>query len=244
MSDAVVSTSEAGTNAVVANAINSIAAIKHVFYINLEARTDRRQHIEKELKQVGFQNAERFNAVKLQNTGTNAGRVGCTLSHIKCLELARARGYSHLLICEDDTQFLQPEVFKTQLNTFLARKQDWDVILIAGNNVPPYVRLDETSVKVSHCQTTTCYLVNGHYFEILLCNMREGLRKLMQEPDKHVAYAIDKYWISLQKKDNWYLITPLTVVQREDYSDIEGRVTNYGALMTSLDKPQFFRPVR
>jgi hypothetical protein len=37
------------------------------------------------------------------------------------------------------------------------------------------------------------------------------------------------------------LITPLSVVQREDYSDIEQRVTNYGHLMLDLDKEQLIR---
>ena len=45
----------------------------------------------------------------------------------------------------------------------------------------------------------------------------------------------------LQQNDNWYLITPLTVTQREDYSDIEQRNTNYTWLMTDLDKIAFIK---
>ena len=63
----------------------------------------------------------------------------------------------------------------------------------------------------------------------------------MKEPEKHVYYAIDKYWMILQQNDNWYLITPLTVTQREDYSDIEQRNTNYTWLMTDLDKIAFIK---
>jgi hypothetical protein len=40
----------------------------------------------------------------------------------------------------------------------------------------------------------------------------------------------------LQQKDKWLLITPLTVVQRVDYSDIERKMTNYRKAMTDLDK--------
>ena len=40
--------------------------------------------------------------------------------------------------------------------------------------------------------------------------------------------------------DNWYLITPLTVTQREDYSDIEKRQTNYTRVMIDLDKEWMF----
>jgi hypothetical protein len=213
-----------------------ISDIKNVFYINLEARTDRRQNIELQLPRVGLHTFERFNAIKL-----NDGRVGCTLSHIKCLELAKARSYDHLLICEDDTIFLEPDLFIKQMNTFLTKGHKWDVVLLGGNNVPPYERVDETCVAVSRCQTTTCYLVAGHYFDTLLANYKEGLQRLLREPERHVDFAIDKYWLKLQQKDNWFLITPLTVVQREDYSDIEGRRTNYMYAMTDLDKPHLFR---
>ena len=63
----------------------------------------------------------------------------------------------------------------------------------------------------------------------------------MWTPEKHVLYAIDKYWFRLQERDNWYLIIPLTVTQREDYSDIEKRMTNYSRAMLDLDKEAFLR---
>ena len=218
--------------------LNGIADIKNIFYINLESRLDRRNSIETQLKNIGLTNFERFNAIKVMD-----GRVGCTMSHIKCLEMAKERGYNHILICEDDTFFLDPKLFKTQLTTFLNNEHKWDVVLFAGNNVPPYERIDDTCIAVSHCQTTTCYLVNGHYFDTLLQNMREGLDKLLKEPTNHLNYAIDRYWLNLQKKDSWLLITPLTVIQREDYSDIENKRTDYSNLMLDLDKKQLMKMI-
>jgi hypothetical protein len=66
----------------------------------------------------------------------------------------------------------------------------------------------------------------------------------MQEPDNHRLYAIDKYWFNLQAIHNWYLITPLTVTQREDYSDIEKKATNYTPAMLDLDKTAFLQRQR
>ena len=71
--------------------------------------------------------------------------------------------------------------------------------------------------------------------------MREGIKLLMKSPEKHVLYAVDKYWFQLQEKHNWYLITPLTVTQRQDYSDIEKRPTNYTKAMIDLDKEWMFK---
>jgi hypothetical protein len=60
----------------------------------------------------------------------------------------------------------------------------------------------------------------------------------MRSPTQKLDYAIDRHWFELQRRDRWFLITPLSVVQREDYSDIEQRFTNYGHLMLDLDKQQ------
>ena len=110
------------------------------------------------------------------------------------------------------------------------------MVLLAGNNVLPYQQIDDTCIKVSHCQTTTCYLVNGSYFATLIENIRAGLYQLIQNPRNRFSYAIDKYWLRLQKLNNWYLIIPLTVIQKEGYSDIEQRTVNYQGLMTKLNK--------
>ena len=59
--------------------IKSIDDVQNIFYINLESRTDRKEHIEAQLKTVGFTTFERFNAIKLPS---NNGRIGCSLSHI------------------------------------------------------------------------------------------------------------------------------------------------------------------
>ena len=214
--------------------MNSIQDIKHTFYINLASRPDRKQHVESQLKSLGITEFQRFNAIKLEN-----GALGCSMSHLKCLETAKAAGWSHLLIVEDDILFLNPELFKSQLNKFLSRHKMWDVVLVGGNNVPPYQPIDDTCIRVCSCQTTTGYLVNGHYFDTLIENIKTGIKNLMHSPNQHVLYAIDKYWFHLQKRDNWYLIIPLSVTQREDYSNIEKRPTNYARAMLDIDKSTF-----
>lgn len=213
--------------------------VEHVFYINLTSRPDRKQHVEKQLELVGVTNPQRFNAIKLAN-----GAVGCSMSHLKCLEIAKATNWDHVMIVEDDIKFLDPGLFVKQFNKFIethGKTKKFDVVLIAGNNMPPYVRVDDTCVKVAYCQTTTGYIVQRHYYDTMISNIREGIKHLMSEPEKHILYAIDKYWMHLQQKHNWFLITPLTVTQREDYSDIEKRPTNYTRAMTDLDKVAFLK---
>ena len=215
--------------------MNTIADIKHAFFINLDSRPDRKQHVEGQMSTLGIQ-AERFKAIKLKN-----GAIGCSMSHIKLLEMAKANNWPHILIVEDDILFTKPAIFVEQLNRFLTGHKDFDVVLFAGNNMPPYTVVDDSCVRVSKCQTTTGYLVQRHYYDTLIANYKKGIECLMREPHNHALYAIDKYWFHLQALHKWYLITPLTVVQREDYSDIEKRPTNYMRHMLDLDKQALFR---
>ena len=73
--------------------------LQNTLYINLEHRVDRKEHVTKELEKIGVK-GERFNAIKTKN-----GAIGCTLSHIKCLEIAKERNYEEVFICEDDITF-------------------------------------------------------------------------------------------------------------------------------------------
>jgi GR25 family glycosyltransferase involved in LPS biosynthesis len=216
--------------------IDNISDIKNVLFINLDYRVDRKNHVENQLKKINISCFERFNAIKLPN-----GALGCSMSHLKCLEKAKELGWDHVMIIEDDILFLEPSLFQSQLNKFLHHHKKWDVLLLGGNVVPPYQSIDSSCVKVNKCQTTTGYIVLKHYYDILIENIRAGMNKLIKEPEKHVLYAIDKYWFELQEKHLWYLIIPLTVTQREDYSDIEKRQTNYTRVMTDLEKPWLHR---
>ena len=219
--------------------INCLDDIKHAFYINLEHRTDRKEHVIEELKKIGI-TANRFNAIKMEN-----GAIGCSMSHLKILQNALQNNLDHVLIIEDDITFLNPELFKSQINKFFKiHNNNWDVILFAGNNIPPYENIDHTCIKVSRCQTTTGYLVNKHYIKVLIQNIKLGLTQLLNKPNEKHLFAIDMFWFVLQRSSNWYLITPPTVVQREDYSDIEKKLTNYKDMMLDLDKIKLFNAIR
>lgn len=213
--------------------MKNILDIKNAFYINLESRPDRKEYVEQQLKCVGI-TATRFNAIKLEN-----GAVGCSMSHLKCIETAKKNNWDHVLIVEDDITFLNPGLFINNLNRFLEKHDDWDVLLIGGNVLPPYKKVDFSCVQIINCQTTTGYIVKSHYYDTLIQNYKEGIGKLLKEPQNYKLYAIDKYWFSLQERDKWFLITPLTVTQKEDYSDIEKKTTNYTRVMIDLEKVWF-----
>tara|TARA_B110000879_G_scaffold211233_1_gene303309 strand:+ start:1238 stop:1891 length:654 start_codon:yes stop_codon:yes gene_type:complete len=207
---------------------------KHSLFINLKHRTDRLEHVTNEFNKMGI-NAERIEGIQ-----PKSGAVGCTMSHIKCLELAKSRNYEQVFICEDDITFTSPEKFKEQITKFNENKDiNWDVLVVSGNVAPPSQKLYEYAARVFYCQTTTGYIVKREFYDTLLENFKEGLNLFIRNPTNKVEYAIDKYWIKLQMQNYWYIITPLTVIQYDNYSDIEDKKTEYSKLMLDIDKPWF-----
>lgn len=203
---------------------------ENTLYINLENRVDRLLHVKTELKKINVEGT-RFNAVKMAN-----GAIGCTISHIRCLEQAKSNGWSRVFICEDDICFGNPDLLLGQIKKFEEQVNNWDVLIIGGNNVPPFQPIGDFCARIYNCQTTTGYIVQQHYYDTLIQNFREGLELLLKNPTNKREYAIDMYWKRLQTKHNWFIITPLTVYQLEGYSDIEQRQTDYKNLMLDINK--------
>jgi GR25 family glycosyltransferase involved in LPS biosynthesis len=170
---------------------------------------------------------ERVDAIECKN-----GAIGCALSHIKCIELAKQRNLPYACICEDDILFLKPEQTKKSVSDILNSMVQWDVILLGANIAPPYSKLTNQCMAVRNAQTTTGYIIKRDYYDTLLQNIRTGISGLLfyQKPK---IYAIDIFWKKLQKLDKWLIVIPLAVVQRPDYSDIEHREVNYTRHMLS-----------
>jgi hypothetical protein len=215
---------------------------KHTIYINLDHREDRNIHVKIELAKIGIHNETRMSATKTAN-----GAIGCSLSHVKCVELAKKNGWSHVFICEDDIKFTNPELLLENIEKFNAFCQttnfEWDVLMVGGNNCPPHKSVpgsNDCIIQISNCRAALGYIVQKHYYDTLIQNFREGAAQLIKNPTNKYEYAIDMNWAKLQQKDRWFLIVPLTVTQMESYSDIENKYVNYDRVMLDLDKKWFF----
>ena len=207
--------------------------IKNIFYINLDKRTDRKIHIEKQLKLVNW-SAHRFPAIL-----HSFGHLGCSLSHLTLLKYAKNNNLDHILILEDDILFLNPSLFLDSLNKFLKTYTNFDVLLLAGSNAADYEMNDDFCIKTSKCHSTTGYLVKNHYYDTLIENYENGIKLLQLYPNKLCNYCIDQFWTELQKKHNWFLLTPLSVIQIPSLSDTTKFYHDSRALFLDLDKGSF-----
>jgi len=190
-------------------------SIERVVYINLAERKDRRAHVEKELAIFPASKVLRFDAIKRE-----LGGIGCTMSHIAVLEMAKREGWPNVLIVEDDLKWINKEAGTASLEKLLGRP--YDVIVVGGT----HVECDPLTSKLNRCQTTTAYLVHQHYYDALLANFNEGLA-LLEKTGEYTKYALDQHWKGAQVRDNWFIVRPNLASQRASYSDIEKRVVNY-----------------
>lgn len=207
--------------------------VQHTLFINLLERKDRLEHIQKEMKRVGISNPQRVNAIKMP-----MGVLGCTLSHINCLERAKKEGWKYVFVCEDDAVFTNIPLLQQNVNKWVQSKVVWDVLIIGGNNQEPFSRLasEIPAIQIHNCQTTTAYIVQQHYYDRLIQNFKESAANLMRYPQLKHLFAVDIYWKKLQITDNWFMTIPATVSQLEGHSDIEGRVISYNQMMLDYEK--------
>ena len=199
-------------NVIKINVENTWDFVDKVVYINLEKRPDRNEDMKK-MTSIFADKVTRFLAIE-----DKPGFIGCTKSHIAVLEMAIENNWKNVLILEDDAIWNKYEQGYNNLQKLI--NNDYDVIVLGGTFVN---RINNTLIS---CKTTVGYIVNSKYYKTLLSNFKEGLKKLEETHDREL-YAIDTYWNTLQRRDNWLILTPCLVYQKPNYSDICNEFQDY-----------------
>jgi GR25 family glycosyltransferase involved in LPS biosynthesis len=198
--------------------------IDKVVYINLNKRTDRRQHIESLLSTYDIP-AQRFEAIEHEPNGSAQGSplnglYGCGLSHLAVLKLARDNGWRNVLILEDDILFNIPKQdFEQDIERLFTQGPDFDVFMLDINlqrshPVPPYDWL--IGVDYAHC--AGAYIVKQHYYQQLI-DLYEVALPLLLQTGAHWIYANDAVWGKLQESGKWYTFKEQICRQMSGYSD-------------------------
>ena len=191
--------------------------IDRVVYINLASRTDRRAHIEAELKRWGVQ-ASRFDAIR-----ATPGFVGCVRSHCEVIRQAMVDGVKNVMVIEDDA-CLRGD--RASVDAVLRSAPEYDVLMLDYNltrGSPPvghWGRVVEASVAA-------LYVVAGHYLPVLYQNLREASEGATLNPTIHWIFINDQYWKRLQPSGRWYYASPRLAHQMDGHSDlVEMHVTH------------------
>ena len=198
--------------------------IDHIFYINLDKRTDRKEKITHELKKMHWK-AERFSAIY---ASPPKGTIGCGKSHLSVLRLAKERKYKNVLILEDDFVFTEsPLVVETELTKLFHYNPGFDVCFLAYNlHHGEVVTNNMFLVKTTKCSTASAYIVNGHYYDKIIELYEYSIPEL-EKTMKHWIYANDQIWHRLQEKDRWYCFAIRLGRQSAGFSDNANQVIDY-----------------
>ena len=195
-------------------------------YINLAHRKDRRVQAESEFVMHGIV-AERMEAVNgnpddIQTT-IPSGHVGCILSHLNCLLLAKRQGWETVLILEDDVQF-KHNADRLFNKWWKGVPEDWDMLYLGGNHFgvkfkyrdnPKLQTVTAHVSRTHHTLTTHAYAVKNTMFDYLI--------ELLVQVDK----PVDVLYIEAQSRFKTYTMMPNLAWQRDSYSDITNRRSNH-----------------
>jgi len=203
------------------------------YYINLEHRTDRRQHIEsmKQRKHF-FKNVQRMEAIRNMR-----GDVGCALSHIKCLNELSKRNEDYYLIMEDDFCILSEENFDNFVEHFenIKNDNDWDVITCTPRGNTTTYNYKKGFNRIVNNQTATCYIIKHTFIDTLLPIFKNGVNNLMQNKDPNYC-ALDQCWKPLQIEHSFIYFEKIFGGQLPGYSDIEKKQVNYNQRFSEQSK--------
>jgi glycosyl transferase family 25 len=209
--------------------------LKHIYYINLDHRTDRKEQIEAELIRMGLKGTrfpgtiycatepDRFNNKNIYNPNA----IGCHISHLNLIKLARDKKLSNILILEDDFQFIvNKEELEFQITAFNNLNIEYNVVFL-GYNVKESEPFNDLISYGRSVQTASGYVVNQNFYDILIENLETNLEQHIRTQQSW-AYCSDQCWKSLQKEHNFFYFNTRIGQQRMSYSDIENAVVCYG----------------
>ena len=205
--------------------------IEKVYYINLDKRTDRKEHmigVVLPFLNVKENDVKRISAVDTTHSPTLSKRAtGCTLSHLKALNDAIDNNYSHFMVLEDDfIPIISSSEFETRINRLFADFLDFDVCHLAYNAKHGTVKkINDIFMTGEGIQTMSGYIMNINF-----CNqikpVWENSVKMLQNGGHHSKYALDMAWKPYQKFDRWLLTR--CGKQLKGFSDLVGKNVNYG----------------
>ena len=208
------------------------------FVLNLERRPDRLESIKKEMDYIDWE----FELFKSVDTNSH---VGCTLSHLEVIKIAKERNYDSVLVIEDDCMIMPyskslidkiSEVGEFEFSIFnlgptLNRPvniSDKFPLLLDISNFPP---------KKEHERgifATNMIMYHSSVYDDVLN---------MSKPENLGYYAIDDYIYRfiLENKQSYSPILPIGV-QMSNWSDVSGG--NYNNFYTQTYNWNLYSPFK
>lgn len=202
--------------------------IDAILYINLDHRSDRKEHVLQEIKKIDptLSKTHRIQAEYVPDHGA----LGCTKSHIKAFQLFMAHPeWKNCLILEDDFTFVSHSLeVNQQIVDLFQGCPTYDVLMVA-HGLYSFSTEPTSSPLVQRilcAQTASGYILHRDYLPTLLHNFQESCQNL-EKNGKSSWGCLDMHWKRLQPQGKWFAYHTRIGYQYESYSDIEKYVANY-----------------
>lgn len=222
-------------------------------FINLDHRTDRLEHMQKQLRQSGI-TAERTAGLlpsmfpdKKYDTmrRRTPGAIGCHMSQVSVMKKALEQS-KHAFVMEDDIIFCQDFNERMAIIEDFTNNNEWDVFWLGSSfHVnPPYwhrvgrsgmppdcsAQLGYDAKRINHDRIIRTYGAFATFAYIVNVN---SIDKILNLFDQHIheSIGIDWLFIKLQPQLKTFAFLPGCVRQMDNKSDIGNGVTIWSGFL-------------
>lgn len=195
-----------------------------IFVINREARKDRWDECCALFSKYNLTKVERFQAYDHGNIdGWVGGNSGCVSSHRALLDIIAYHKWPRTLILEDDFHIIH-ENFHELFNQMIPEvPDDWDMLYLGGHyGEKPQYRVSPHVIRINRMLTTSSYGITW-----------QQARKMA--PNIYGGGPIDSLYGQWNVDDKCFILQPRLMIQRDSFSDLQGRNMSNRDCMTNPD---------
>ena len=187
---------------------------EEVIVLCLHERPERTKYVTDHLNSHGVKHTVLLNHLHTEDT-----KVGCFRSHIKAIRYAQQRNLSSVLILEDDV-VIRENIRELAGISLPSSDGDWDILYLGGI-LTKYDGMDDSRSWIKG--TVWCnhaYLVKQCMYSHIL-ELVDTFPNLNELERRNIDYMYTEY---IQPKYKCWLANDQYIIQKEGYSEIDGRV--------------------
>jgi GR25 family glycosyltransferase involved in LPS biosynthesis len=207
-----------------------------IYCINLDDRKDRWESCQTKFNNYKL-NVERISAIKGSDLNLDwppeikEGAVGCSLSHLFAMKMAKHLNLNNYLVLEDDIEF--DENFNEKFSEIYNNQvpNNWDMLYLGGQHFHG-MNLQQIAENVFKCEytlTTHSFAVKNTVYDLFI----DKLIDITKPCDVHFAQS--------HRTINAYVIVPHLTWQGESYSDVQNANVDY-TFLKQHRYPQWGKP--
>lgn len=178
--------------------------VDRIYCINLISRPDRYAAMK------SFEAEEKINIQYFRpKKNVISGRIGCFVSHLKCVQDAFKKNYSYIIIFEDDvvkTKYYS-HIDYSQIKNFMLTNNSWEILKFSSTTSPVQILQSNEFPNIYNGPTLlgTAYVLN-----------RKGINKILSTFTNYIqTQHLDVYYSEIFKKTTWNVM-PIPFDQRWD----------------------------